>query len=69
MRRWWLIVVWFVSLIAWSLPPGWSVSSEADKPRLFMAALSASTTPTTITLTIVVIVLILTVKLQPRAPF
>jgi hypothetical protein len=69
MLRCWLIVGWFVAVIIWSLPPGFAVSSEADKPRLFLAALSASTTPTTIMVSIAVIVLILTVKLEPRMPY
>jgi len=69
MWRLWLIVAWFVSVILWSLPPGWTVGAEIDRPRLLMAALGAMATPTTITLTIAVIVLILTVNLQPRAPF
>lgn len=69
MLRCWLVVAWFVSVVIWSLPPGWSVSCEADKPRLFMAALGAIATPTTMMVTAAVVVLILTVKLEPRAPF
>jgi len=64
MRRW-LIVLWFVLLIGWNLPPGWSVVAESDKPRLFMDVLRAMTTPTSILVSAGVVALILFVKVDP----
>lgn len=64
--RLWVIVAWFVLLFAFNLPPGWALSSDSDKARLFMAILDTIKTPTNMLLSIAVIVLILKVKFQPN---
>jgi len=63
--RWCLVVAWFVLLIGWNLPPGWSVAIDGDKPRLFMAVLHGMTTPTSILVSVGVVALILFVKVDP----
>lgn len=69
MRRLWLVLVWFLVLVLWSLPPGWSATSNSDKPRLFIAALGTMETPTIFLLTVAVIILIFTVRFRFRAPY
>jgi hypothetical protein len=60
-----LVVLWFVLLIGWNLPAGWSVASDADRPRLFMAVLHNMATPTCIMVSVGVVALILFVKVDP----
>jgi hypothetical protein len=63
MRWFWircsLIVAWFVGLFVWNLPPGWTMTVDADKPRLLAAILGSIATPSTILLSIAVIFVIL----------
>jgi hypothetical protein len=63
--RWCLVVGWFVLLIGWNLPPGWSAVADGDKPRLFMAVLHGMATPTSILVSVGVVALILFVKVDP----
>jgi len=67
--RWWLIAGWFVGLLVWNLPPGLTVTSISDQPRLFLAVLGTIPTPTSILLSVAVVVLALTVNFEPRAPY
>ena len=69
MWRVWLIAAWFIGLVVWNLPPGWSATSDNDMLRLSMAVLDTIVTPSTILLSIAVIVLILTVNFQLRSPY
>lgn len=63
--RWCLVAGWFVLLIGWNLPPGWSAVADGDKPRLFMAVLRDMATPTCILVSVGVVALILFVKVDP----
>jgi len=69
MRRLWLILVWFVLLVLWSLPPGWFATANSDKPRLLLASVGTLATPTVFLLTAAVIFLIFAVTFKYRPHF
>ncbi len=67
--RCFLIVFWFLGLLAWNVPPAWFAVSDTDKLRSFIVVLGAMATPTCILLSVAVIALILFVDLKPSAPY
>jgi hypothetical protein len=66
-RRWWLIVGWFVALYVWNLSSVWgAVPSESGELYVCVGALSPLTRPVEILLSAAVIVLILKWKNRQR---
>ena len=60
-----LVVIWFVALVIWNVPSAWSVVTDAEKPRVFLAALAGLATPSEILLSLAAIVLISVVNIDP----